>query len=105
MIQVALNGNRKEAFVPKTTEEILKSAESAINLGAECIHFHPREHHGKETLKGYFVDEQINAIRKKLGHIPIGITTGAWIEPDLSKRLAQIKSWSALPDLDRKSVV
>ena len=98
MIQIALNGSRKEAFVPKSTEEIIKSAESAVNLGADCVHFHPRDHQGKETLKGLFVDEQINAIRKKLGQTPVGITTGAWIEPNLEERLAQIASWEMLPD-------
>jgi len=69
MIQIAINGNRTDPFVPKTTEAI-----------------------------GKFVDRQIKAFRKRLKNIPIGISTGAWIEPDLTKRLSHIASWNYFPD-------
>lgn len=98
MIQIAINGNRKEVFVPKTKEAIVESAISAIEKGAQSIHFHPRDDKGNETLKGKFVDTQIVELRTKSKNIPIGISTGEWIEPNLNKRLEQIRSWKNPPD-------
>ena len=98
MIQIAINGSRNDQIVPKTTEAILESATLAVENGASSIHFHPRDEKGNETLRGRFVDEQIRELRTKLRPIPIGISTGEWIEPDLEKRLEQIRSWKILPD-------
>lgn len=97
-IQIALNGNRNEPIVPKTTESIVESAILSIEKGAESIHFHSRDDKGNETLKGIYVDNQIEKLRTNLKNIPIGISTGEWIEPDLNKRLEQISSWQNLPD-------
>ena len=30
--------------------------------------------------------------------MPLGVSTGAWIEPDSGKRLARIRDWDVLPD-------
>ncbi len=98
MIQLALNGNRQEPIVPKSTEAIVESALIAVSQGVSSVHFHPRDKQGAETLKREFVDEQVFQLRRKLGAIPIGITTGAWIEPDLKIRMSHIKSWETLPD-------
>lgn len=97
-LQIAINGNRNDQIVPKTTESIVESAILSIEKGARSIHFHPRDNKGIETFKGVFVDEQIGELRTKLKNIPIGISTGKWIEPDLDKRLEQIGSWKNLPD-------
>ncbi len=97
-IQIALNGNRNEQIVPKTMELIVESAISSINKGANSIHFHPRDNKGNETFNGKYVDTQIGELRKKLKNVPIGISTGEWIEPNLDKRLEQINSWKILPD-------
>lgn len=98
MIQIAINGNRNDRFVPRTTESIVESAMLAVEKGASSIHFHPRDDDGNETLKGEFVDKQIGDLRMKLRTTPIGISTGKWIQPDLNKRLEEIKSWKILPD-------
>lgn len=97
-IQVALNGNRNDQMVPKTTESIVESAILSINKGANSIHFHPRDDKENETFMGKFVDDQIGELRKNLKNVPIGISTGEWIEPNLDKRLKQINSWKNLPD-------
>ena len=97
-IQIAINGNRNDHIVPKTTESIVESAILSIEQGAKSIHFHPRDDQGNETLKGKFVDNQIGELRTKLKNIPIGISTGEWIEPNLDKRLEQISSWKNIPD-------
>lgn len=98
MIQIAVNGNRQEKFIPKKKEEIVQSAVSAIEKGAETIHFHPRDADGKETLNAAVVDEQILELKRHLRQVPVGISTGEWIEPNLERRLAHIKSWRVLPD-------
>ncbi|WP_025605728.1 3-keto-5-aminohexanoate cleavage protein [Pontibacter actiniarum] len=98
MIQIALNGARKESIVPKTTESIVASAVAACIKGADSIHFHPRDAEGNETLESIFVEEQIAALRKELSRVPVGISTGEWIEPDLNTRLEQISSWKVMPD-------
>lgn len=98
MIQIAINGNRNDIIVPKTMRSIVASATSSIRAGADCIHFHPRDNNGVETFKKEFVDNQIGELRAKLKNIPIGISTGEWIEPNLDKRLEQIGSWKNIPD-------
>ncbi|AHM60086.1 hypothetical protein D770_09145 [Flammeovirgaceae bacterium 311] len=98
MIQIALNGNRSAAQVPKSTAEIVQAAVSAVQAGAESIHFHVRGDKGRETLAAAWVEEQVSKLKQSLGSIPIGISTGAWIEPDLDARLALIESWRVLPD-------
>jgi uncharacterized protein (DUF849 family) len=30
--------------------------------------------------------------------VPVGVTTGAWAEPDPAARLAQVRGWTVLPD-------
>lgn len=98
MIQIAINGNRNDQIIPKTTEPIVESAILSIEKGAGSIHFHPRDDSGNETLKGSYVDNQIEKLRTKLKNTPIGISTGEWIEPNLNRRLKQIDSWKNLPD-------
>lgn len=98
MIQIALNGNRNDQVVPKTIESIVESAVLSVEKGAESIHFHPRDNKGNETFKGEFVDMQIRELRAKLKNIPIGISTGEWIEPNIEKRLEHISLWKDLPD-------
>lgn len=97
-IQIAINGNRNDRIVPKTTESILESSILSVEKGASSVHFHPRDDKGAETLKGEFVDNQIGQLRAKLKNVAIGISTGEWIEPNLDKRLEQIGSWKNLPD-------
>lgn len=97
-IQIALNGNRNDKIVPKTMESIIESAILSIDKGAKSIHFHPRDDKGNETFIGKYIDEQIGGLRKNLKNIPIGISTGEWIEPNLNKRLEYIDSWKILPD-------
>src|SRR5690606_6573952 len=97
-MQIAINGNRNEFIVPKSTEAIVESAVLSIEKGAESIHFHSRDDNGNETLKGKYVDIQIENLRTRLKNIPIGISTGEWIEPNLNKKLEQIDSWQNLPD-------
>ena len=97
-VQAALNGNRTDLIVPRMKEEIVTAAQACVEAGATSIHVHPRDATGAETLQGQWMDAQVAALRTAVPSIPIGVSTGAWIEPDLAARLACIRSWTELPD-------
>jgi uncharacterized protein (DUF849 family) len=62
------------------------------------LHIHPRGFDGRETLAAVECGAALDAIRAHCPGIPIGLSTGAWIEPDVERRLALIRQWEALPD-------
>jgi uncharacterized protein (DUF849 family) len=95
MIQAALNGARRcdeHPGVPCTPDALAREAAACVAAGASEVHIHPRDSDGQETLDPltiYAVCRQV----KEAARVPVGISTGAWIEPDLEKRLALIRSW------------
>lgn len=101
MVQAALNGTRTRfdhAAIPITPEEQATEARASVAAGAGAIHVHVRDEQGNESLANADVAATIEAIRLACPNIPIGIGTGAWIIPDLRRRLSAIRSWSTLPD-------
>src|SRR5206468_4742192 len=58
----------------------------------------PRGHDGLESLVAGDVDRAVAAIRERCPGLPVGVTTGAWIEPDPERRLALVRAWRELPD-------
>jgi uncharacterized protein (DUF849 family) len=69
-----------------------------VAAGAEGIHVHVRSADGSESLKAGDVAETLDAIRHACPGVPVGVSTGAWIVPDLRMRLSLIDSWHVLPD-------
>jgi uncharacterized protein (DUF849 family) len=101
MIKAALNGRRVKADhanIPITAEELTASAKEVLQFGAKEIHFHVRDSEGNETLEYRFVSDQVKAIKEALPAIPVGISTGEWIEPVITKRIDLIRGWNYLPD-------
>ncbi|WP_029902420.1 3-keto-5-aminohexanoate cleavage protein [Prevotella sp. 10(H)] len=101
IIKAALNGGRTKIDnpnVPVTVEEILNEAVQSVIAGAQEIHFHVRDKNGIESLNGQFVAEQMSLLKRFLPQIPIGISTGEWMESDVDKRKQLIKEWTVLPD-------
>ncbi len=99
LLQAALNGDRARAdhpAVPLSVEELVRDAAACVAAGARAIHLHPRDANGRESLAPGVVNAVVEAVRGACG-VPVGVTTGAWIEPDLERRLALIAGWSA-PD-------
>lgn len=99
LAQAALNGDRTKADhpdVPLSVEELVHDAVTCAAAGARAIHLHPRNPAGQETLDPVVVDQVVLAVRDACG-VPVGVTTGAWIEPDLDRRLAMVAAWRA-PD-------
>ena len=101
MIQVALNGTRtrvEHAAIPLTPAEQAAEARASVAAGASAIHVHVRDEYGNESLAPGDVAKALDAIRASCDGIPIGLGTGAWIVPDLRRRLSVIRSWTTLPD-------
>ncbi|WP_328313781.1 3-keto-5-aminohexanoate cleavage protein [Streptomyces sp. NBC_00442] len=100
MIQVCLNGTRSArdgAAVPLSPAALAESAAAAVAAGAAEIHVHPKTPCGSDSLSPGVVGPALEAIRAAV-RVPVGVTTGAWAEPDPARRVAHVRSWTVLPD-------
>jgi uncharacterized protein (DUF849 family) len=101
MVQAALNGTRtraEHAAIPVTPAEQATEARASVAAGAGAVHVHVRDTQGHESLDASDVAAAVDAIRLACPGTPIGIATGAWIVPDLRRRLSLVRSWTTLPD-------
>lgn len=73
-------------------------AGAAVEAGAGAIHVHVRDRDGQESLAPEDVANALQAIRASCPGTPIGVSTGAWIVPDLDRRLSLIRAWDVRPD-------
>lgn len=97
---MCLNGPRGAAdgtAVPLTPESMAQAAAEAVAAGATDIHVHPKSPCGRDTLSPRVVAATLEAIRERVS-VPVGVTTGAWAEPDPVARLARVRGWTVLPD-------
>lgn len=95
MIQAALNGSRQcdeHVGMPCSPEELARDAAACVAAGASAVHLHPRDSEGRETLDPLTIFAVCRQV-KDMARVPVGVSTGAWIEPDLDKRLALVRSW------------
>lgn len=100
MVQVCLNGARGSAdgaVVPMSPGAMARSAAEAVAAGATDIHVHPKTPCGRDTLSPRVVAATLEAIRARV-RVPVGVTTGAWAEPDPVARADRVRSWTVLPD-------
>ncbi|MEV5352750.1 3-keto-5-aminohexanoate cleavage protein [Streptomyces sp. NPDC052693] len=100
MVQVCLNGPRTaadSAAVPLTPEAMAASAADAVAAGATDVHVHPKTPCGRDTLSPRVLAETLTLMRSRVP-VPVGVTTGAWAEPDPAARLDRIRGWTVLPD-------
>ena len=90
LLEAALNGTRTRSehpAVPVTPDQLARDAAAAVLCGAEAVHVHVRGRDEHESLDPDDVARTVEAIRSACPNIPIGISTGAWIVPDLRDRL------------------
>ncbi len=95
LLQTALNGGLTKAdhpAVPITLDELAADAAACVAAGARAFHLHPRDASGEERLDAATVDRAVVAARRGQSE-PVGVSTGAWIEPQLSRRVALISQW------------
>jgi uncharacterized protein (DUF849 family) len=100
-LEAALNGTRTLAehpAIPVGPEQQAREARAAVDEGASAIHVHVRDKSASESLHAADVARTLEAIRVACPGVPVGISVGAWIVPDLCRRLAFIRSWTLLPD-------
>ena len=96
LLQATLNGplaKDDHGAVPVTLEELAADALECVSAGARAFHVHPRDESGAESLQAQVVDRVVSAVREPHG-MPVGVTTGEWIEPDLQRRLRLIREWT-----------
>jgi uncharacterized protein (DUF849 family) len=101
LIQACVNGSRlphEHRAIPTSAAEIAKDAATVVRAGAGAIHVHPRRRDHSESIAARDVAAVCNAVRSVCPGVPVGVTTAAWIEPDLARRLDAIGAWSVLPD-------
>ncbi len=100
MLKACLNGVRRPVEHPRlpvTPADLAEAATTAIAAGAQAVHIHPKDRHGRDTLAAEHVDAAVDALRRALPTVPIGVTTGAWTGDPVS-RLDSIGRWRVLPD-------
>ncbi|MET8368083.1 3-keto-5-aminohexanoate cleavage protein [Micromonospora sp. NPDC005194] len=101
MLKACLNGQRSRAAhpaVPVTPTELAADAARCAALGVAAVHVHPRGAAGVESLRPAVIADALTAIRAARPGLPVGVSTGAWIEPDPAARVAAVRSWPVLPD-------
>lgn len=101
MLKACLNGQRSRAdhqAVPVTPAELAADAARCAALGVAAVHVHPRDASGVESLHPAVIADALTAIRAARPGLPVGVSTGAWIEPDPVARVAAVRAWSVLPD-------
>ncbi|WP_328684306.1 3-keto-5-aminohexanoate cleavage protein [Streptomyces sp. NBC_01261] len=100
MVQVCLNGARGAAdgwMVPVSPGALADAAVEAVAAGATDVHLHPKSPCGQDTLSPRVLAVTLDAIRARVP-VPVGVTTGAWAEPDPAARLERVRGWTILPD-------
>lgn len=100
-LQACLNGSRtstEHAAVPLTPAALADDARRVLAAGAVSLHVHSVDKAGVESLAPDVVAATLKAIREACPGVEVGISTAAYIEPDLSRRLTFIDTWTVLPD-------
>jgi uncharacterized protein (DUF849 family) len=84
-----------------TADDLARDVAAVATAGANAVHLHVKDGDGLDTLDGAAMASALVAVRAAAPSLPLGVTTGAWMLPDASARVATIRSWQglgALPD-------
>jgi uncharacterized protein (DUF849 family) len=98
-VQAALNGDSTHPAAPRTPDAIAYAARAAVDAGAQSVHVHAFDEHGRETLAGPACAAVLRAIRAVTPGTPISLTTSAAIVVDPAERFRMIQAWTDWPDL------
>lgn len=96
LLKACLNGPRRadeHPALPVGVEALAADAIACVRAGAGAIHLHPRDGEGCESLEAGVVDRAVRAVRAACG-VPVGVATGAWVEPDPRRRAALVGAWT-----------
>ena len=95
LLQVALNGpltKDDHPALPVSADELARDATACKAAGAGAVHLHPRDQRGRERLDARVINDVVTRVRHTCG-LRVGVSTGAWIEPDLERRIELIAKW------------
>lgn len=98
-LQAALNGDRIHPAAPRTPASLAEAARAAVDAGAQSVHVHAFDDHGRETLDGDACAKVLRAIRARCPGTPISLTTSATIVADPEERFRLVEAWEEMPDL------
>ncbi|MBO0684305.1 MAG: 3-keto-5-aminohexanoate cleavage protein [Candidatus Dormibacteraeota bacterium] len=101
LIKACLNGARmpgEHPALPVSPEELGADAQRVVEAGAGALHVHPRAADGAQTLDPGPFDAAMLAIRHACPGVPVGASTGSFIEADPARRLELISGWTERPD-------
>ncbi|MCP2013307.1 uncharacterized protein (DUF849 family) [Deinococcus sp. HSC-46F16] len=101
LLKACLNGDRpagSHPALPVTPLELAQAARDAVEAGAGALHLHPRDGEGRESLEDGVVAAALGAVRAACPGIPVGISSGFWILPDVEAQLAVARAWTVRPD-------
>ncbi|WP_217178866.1 3-keto-5-aminohexanoate cleavage protein [Streptomyces sp. AC495_CC817] len=101
LLQACINGARDAAEHPLLSSDAALMAEAAaraVAAGAHEVHVHPKDAAGRDSLEADDMARWVRAFREACPGVPIGVTTGAWAEPDAERRRAAVSAWTQLPD-------
>jgi uncharacterized protein (DUF849 family) len=101
LVKAAINGRRSlsdHPAIPINPRQQAYHAMLAVAAGARAVHVHPRNSDGQESLRSADIAAAVDAIRAACPGTPIGVSTGAWIVPEIGARLTLISEWDILPD-------
>jgi uncharacterized protein (DUF849 family) len=86
--------------MPVALDELLADLRECFRAGATGVHLHVRDAFGAETFDPAVVNETCGQVREVAAEVgvaaEIGLTTGAWIVPDLAGRIAMIREWEGV---------
>jgi uncharacterized protein (DUF849 family) len=101
LIKACLNGSRERGehpALPLAPGELAREGRRAVDAGAGALHIHPRRADGTQSFDPDDVGAAVAAVRAACPGTPVGGTTAAWVEPDVERRLALVRSWTIRPD-------
>ncbi len=101
MLKACLNGARLPAehpALPVTAEQVAADTVAVLAAGADMVHVHVKDDVGRDTFAAGTLARTLEATRAAAPDVRIGVTTGAWAEPSLARRLEAVSSWTSLPD-------
>jgi uncharacterized protein (DUF849 family) len=101
LLKAAINGKRsrnEHPAIPINPNQQAHQAAIAVEAGAGAIHVHPRDRNGHESLARGDLAAALHAIRAECPTTPVGVSTGAWMVPNLDDRIALIAGWNVMPD-------
>jgi uncharacterized protein (DUF849 family) len=81
LLQAALNGEHEHPAAPRTPEELAAQASEAVEAGAQSLHLHPYNDHGREPLGAEPCAAALRTVRAACPGVPVYLSTSAANEP------------------------